>query len=119
MITAHDLEQAIAECQGERNPNANTCIKLAAFYTIKNEMFGKPDQPPTDDKSPAVETYSYAPGPAEHVETTIDYYSDTEFSRAIDGKPAAAIWPVMEELMETLRILQPRLYDGVMRRLDI
>ena len=39
MITEQDLQEAIAECQGERHPNANTCMKLAAFYTIKNELY--------------------------------------------------------------------------------
>jgi hypothetical protein len=28
------------------------------------------------------------------------------------------VWSVLDELMETLRITNPRLYDGVMRRLD-
>ncbi len=41
MITEHDLQEAIAECQGKRNPDANTCIKLAAFYTIKEHLFPK------------------------------------------------------------------------------
>lgn len=114
MITEKDLQEAIAECQGERNPNANTCIKLAAFYTIRNEMFGKPEQLERADYTPS---YSFAAAPTEPVETTIDYYSDTEFSRVIDGRKAADIWPVMDELMSTLLVIQPRLYDGVMRKL--
>ena len=109
MITEKDLQEAIAECQGERSPNANTCIKLAAFYTIRNEMFGKSDQPEP--------TYSFAAEPAEPVENTIDYYSDTEFSHVIDGRHPDDIWPIMDELMSTLQVLQPRLYDGVMRKL--
>lgn len=116
MITEQDLIEAIAECQGERNPNANTCIKLAAYYTIKNELFGKPEQLPVVADN-ATSGYSYADAPAEPVETTIDYYSDTDFSRAIDGRPSADIWPIMDELMSTLQVLQPRLYDSVMRRL--
>lgn len=117
MITEKDLIEAIAECQGERNPNANTCIKLAAFYTIKNELFGKTEQlKPTEEPSPV--GYSYAAPPAEPVETTIDYYSDTDFSRAIDGRPAAEIWPIMDDLMNTLQMLQPRIYDAVMRNLQ-
>lgn len=40
MIKLEDLEEAIAECQGQRNPNADTCIKLAAFYTIKRKCLG-------------------------------------------------------------------------------
>ncbi len=102
MITERDLEQAIAECQGERNPNANTCIKLAAYYTIKNELFGAP-------------SYSYAPEP---VDTHIAYKSDTEFSQAIEGKSPDEVWPVMDELMSTIQVMMPRLYDGVMRRLQ-
>lgn len=114
MITEKDLLEAIAECQGERSPNANTCIKLAAFYTIKNELYGK-SEPPSDSRS--MPEYSYA-APPEPVETTIDYYSDTEFSRAIDGRNQADVWPIMDELMSTVQALMPRLYDGVMRRLQ-
>lgn len=110
MITERDLEQAIAECQGERNPNSNTCIKLAAFYTIKNEMFGRHEQ-----MEPG---YSYA-APVETIETTIDYESDTDFSQAIYGRKAADVWPIMDELMSTIQALMPRLYDGVMRKLQL
>ena len=109
MITERDLEQAIAECQGERNPNAHTCIKLAAYYTIKNELFGKSNQAPESG-------YSYAS--AEPVDThTIDYKSDTDFSQMLYGKNPDDIWPIMDELMSSIQVLVPRLYDGVMRKL--
>ena len=113
MITEQDLVQAIAECQGERNPNANTCIKLAAFYTIRDAMFGKPEQ--SAEPAPA---YSFAAAPAEPVENLIDYYSDTDFSRVIDGRNPDDVWPVMDELMGNLQIIEPRLYDAVMRKLQ-
>ena len=113
MITEQDLEQAIAECQGERNPNANTCIKLAAFLTIKKEMFGEQDHFAEDGKM--VPQYSYAAEP--QVEEPIDYQSDTEFGQAIDGKNWDDVLPVIDELMSTLKVLHRRLYDAVMRRL--
>lgn len=116
MITEQDLNQAIAECQGERNPNANTCIKLAAFYTIRNEMFGKPEQA-SELVSDTYKLHSFAASP-EQVETTIDYYSGTEFSEMIDGRSPDEIWPIMDELMSTIQALMPRLYDGVMRKLQ-
>ena len=50
MITEKDLQEAIAECQGERSPNASTCIKLAAFYTIKEHLY--PDQVKNTDPEP-------------------------------------------------------------------
>lgn len=113
MITEKDLQEAIAECQGARNPNASTCIKLAAFYIIQEHLYGKP----TEDQSPAVPSYSYA-APPEQVETTIDYYSDTEFSQAIDGRRAGDIWSIMDELMSVLQATNPRLYAGVMRKIE-
>lgn len=122
MITLHDLEEAIAECQGERNPNANTCIKLAAFYTIRQEMFGceKKDSAPI---TPVFPSYSASAAPAapeaqEQAETIIDYDSGTEFSRAIDGKDAYAVWAVMDELLDVLSATNPRLYNGVMRKVQ-
>lgn len=106
MITEHDLQEAIAECEGQRNPNANTCIKLAAFYTIRQFMFGTP------------ETYSYSARP-ESEERPVDdeYESDTEFFSAIKGWSKSQVLELMDEVMTTLRVINPRLYDGVMRKL--
>lgn len=101
MITKHDLESAIAECQGKKNPDARTCIMLASFYTIKREMFGEEIEHPQ---------YSFAPAP--------EYYSDSEFSRMISGKSPSEFLPIIDELMSTLRVLMPRLYDAVLDKLS-
>ena len=105
MITEHDLQEAIAECEGQRNPNANTCIKLAAFYTIRQFMFGPPN------------TYSYATSSTVEDGLSENYESDTEFFEAIKGWSKSEILELMDEVMNTLRIVNPRLYDGVMRKL--
>ena len=105
MITEQDLLSAIAECQGQRNPNANTCIKLAAYYTILNNMQGKePQEPPV---------YSFATEPVR----SVDYSSDTEFYSKIENKPAEEVYAIMDELMTALMVVNPRLYDSVMRKL--
>lgn len=103
MITKQDLEMAIAECQGKRNPDAKTCIMLAAFYTIRKEMFG-------EERS----EYSYAPAP---IRNTLEIDSDSEFARAVSRMDTNDVLMVMDELMDTLHILQPRLYNAVMDRL--
>ena len=108
MITEQDLQEAIAECEGVRNPNANTCIKLAAFYTIQQHMFGE-----ARDGT----EYSYAPSPNSSQEIVVDYIGDSEFSQAISGKDAWDMWSIMDELMSTLAVLNPRLYEGVMRKI--
>ena len=39
MITEYDLAEAIAECEGQRNPSISTCMKLASLYIIKDKKF--------------------------------------------------------------------------------
>lgn len=107
MITEQDLQEAIAECKGQRNPNANTCIKLAAFLTIQRELYGTTDPVPS---------FSYAP-PMIEEEPTINYKKDTDFAMAVDGRKTGEILDIVDELMETLNVINPRLYDGVMRRI--
>lgn len=102
MITEKDLQEAIAECQGVRNPNANTCLKLAAYYVIKDHLFGK--EP----------SYSYAAGPEPEM---VEYNSDSEFSKIIKGKDINEVLSIIDELMETLHVINPRLYEGVITKL--
>ena len=108
MITQQDLKQAIAECQGERNPNANTCIKLAAFLTIQNELYGE------EKNAVQLPSYSYAPAP----EGFIIADGDSEFARLVDGRNQTEVIPILDELMSTLQIIQPRLYNAVMDKLS-
>lgn len=107
MITRSDLDSAIAECQGKRNPDAKTCIMLAAFFTIRREMFG-------EEKEAISPSYSFAPAPNRNV---IEVDSDSELARAINGKDLEDVFPVFDELMGTLQILYPRLYSAVMMKL--
>lgn len=116
MITELDLQEAIAECQGVRNPTAGTCIKLAAFLTIQKELFGEPT---TEHSQPG---YSYASEPPE---TTLKYsgaesigdYGDSEFLQTVKGKDPAVAWAVMDEVMDTLKVINARVYNSVMRKL--
>lgn len=112
MITEKDLQEAIAECQGQRNPNANTCIKLAAFLTIQKEMFGIAEHP---EIIQPFNSYSYS---SDNKEKVVDYPIDTEFGKLVDGKIAAGAWDVMQELMDTLQITNPKLYSFALRKLE-
>lgn len=110
MITEQDLTAAIAECQGKRNPDASTCIKLAAFYTIKEHLYpservGNPDILPT---------YSYAPAPDQNQDNIVVIDSDSEFAKLVDGRKQEEVWPVIDELMSTIKTLYPRLYTAVL-----
>ena len=105
MITKQDLLEAIAECQGTRNPTATTAIRLAAFFTILDHM--------EEPKEPVQNSYSYAAP----VEGIIDYKGESEFAKAVDGKPQKEVMRVFEELMDTIQELNERLYYGVLKKL--
>lgn len=107
MITEKDLQEAIAECKGQRNPNANTCIKLAAYYTILDHMH--------DDTQEGPQTYSFAPMPT--TGDTVGYDGPSDFAQKIYGRDSTEMWALMDELMNTLSVLNPKLYAGVMRKI--
>lgn len=102
MITEKDLEEAIAECQGKRNPDANTCIKLASYLTILKDMRG--ESPPT---------YSTAPG----LPDLIALDSGTEFAEIVNGRDAGEVMKIMDELMTATSVYNPRLYLATIMRL--
>lgn len=106
MITEKDLREAIAECQGVRHPDAKTCMMLAAYYIILDHTLNRGEE---------VLAYSY--DPPEKQEETVKYNNDTEFSLLVDGRKISDIMPVIDELMEVLKALHPRLYAGVIQKL--
>ena len=111
MITEQDLKEAIAECQGERNPNANTCIKLAAYLTIYEHLYPKDAITHEETKAP-LKTANI-----DNKRDIVGDYGDNEFYNAIKGKNAADMWAVMNELMDTISVINPRLYDGVLHQI--
>ena len=46
----------------------------------------------------------------------VECYGDSECMKACAGKPMNEIMTVLDELMATLQIIQPRLYDAVMSK---
>lgn len=107
MITENDLLEAIAKCQGQRNPSSQTCIKLAAYYTILNNLHQTSDTPVSHGG------YSYSPP---NTENTVEYTSSTDFAKIINGKSAIAMWEIVDELMSALMYLNPKLYNDAMRK---
>ena len=115
LIHEQDLRDAIAECQGKRNPDANTCIKLAAYFTILNNLY--PEEKPQSGLESGAGLYQMASGANPDPDPVIDYDSGTEFSRMVNGRSDTEIMPVMDELMETIKMIHPRLYNSVLNKL--
>lgn len=110
MFTKAELVDAINELTEGRHTIQN-CEKLAAIYTVLDHLY--PEDSAKDD---FLVGYSGAAG-TEEAERNIPRYGDTEFLIAISGKDPREMWSLMDELMETLAVINPRLYDGVMRKI--
>ena len=110
MITEQALTEAIAYYKGKVDPTPNDAIVLAACYTITDHL--------DELKRVELPSYSMAYAPAEPVGNTTDFNSDTEFGRAVKGKAFGDIYAIFDELMDTLKVINPKLYNGVLRQIE-
>lgn len=90
MISEQELVDAITQYENSDNPTAQTCIALASFYAVKDRLYPKRQE----------------------------YSSDTEFGYYVAKCSPDRLMEVMDELMDTLKVLNPQLYEGVIQRLS-
>ena len=107
MITEKEIAQAIEECM--REPvTGNKRSVLADLIIIQDYLFGEPMQ--AQEAPPPIPRQSYSAPPMEQVETYIETNGDSEFLKAIDGRKADKVWKLIDELVEAVKILHPRMY---------
>ena len=107
MITEKEIEQAIKECL--REPvTGNKRAVLADLIIIQDYLFGEPTQAQEAPKPMPMQSYS-AP-PIEQVETYIETNGDSEFLKAVDGRKSDKVWKLIDELVEAVKVLHPRMY---------
>lgn len=116
MITEQDLQEAIAECLGQRNPGISTCLKLAAFYTIKNELY--PENTDDIDGNFNKQLLPIEYRSESSYQSPPKYTSETDFGKIIENKNEIDILGIFDELMTALQVLQPRLYNNVLDKLN-
>jgi hypothetical protein len=102
LINLDELEKAIEHTQGEPNPNAYSCIKLAAYYICRTEELKKRD-----------DVYSFSPA-VDIIEP--EYSSSTAFGRAIRGKDTAKVMAFLDNLISTsIQYILPQMYADILR----
>lgn len=107
MITEKEIEQAIKECL--RDPvTGNKRAVLADLIIIQDYLFGEPMQ--VQEAPQPIPMQSYSAPPVEQVETYIETNGDSEFLKAVDGRKADKVWKLIDELVEAVKILHPRMY---------
>lgn len=107
MLDRREIEIEIARLEYNES-SYEAYSRLADLYTIIDRM----DRAEAAKKSPEPQpkVSMSAPDPAL-------FDGDSEFLRAIKGKDSAAVWAVVDDLMDTLHVTMPRAYNGVMRKI--
>ena len=116
MIDEKKLQEAIAYCHGKVDPSRNDAILLAACYIIQDHISPQKEELGYSFSAPVERAESYADDQG-GVDLVGDY-GDSEFLQAIRGKPPADVWAVIDELMQTLAAVNPRVYNGVLRQIN-
>ena len=107
MITEKEISQAIDECM--REPvTGNKRAVLADLIIIQDYLFGEPTR--AQEATQPMPMQSYSAPPIEQVETYIETTGDSEFLKAVDGRKADKVWKLIDELVEAVKILHPRMY---------
>ena len=112
MLTLREVENAIAELEDVRNPNASTCAKLANLYIVREHLGGE-----SPDYSRVAYSQASAPISAPAVSAKLEVSGNSDFVKTITGKDSEAVWKVINELMDNLKIVNPNFYESVMGKI--
>ena len=108
MITEKEVEQAIQECM--RDPiTGNKRAVLADLIIIQDYLFGEPTRAQEVPQPMPMQSYA-APQNLEQVEIYVETNGDSEFLKVVNGRKAERVWKLMDELVEAVKILHPRMY---------
>lgn len=99
MFSKAELLDAIDEMEMCPSTYQN-CEKLATFYSLYDHLYG--------DKRPILETIQ---------QTVIQKFGDSDFLRSVEGADAEKVFGILDELMESIKLLQPRLYEATLAEL--
>ena len=120
MLDKAEIRKEIARLEYEESSYPNYA-KLADLYVIRDKM----QEDELGSRSSRVHAYSGAHAPAVQAEgpqaaatQMVGSYGDSDFLRAIAGKDPSKVWPIVDELMDTLAIVNAKVYHSVMQKVQ-
>ena len=104
MFTRAELDDAVNELLDGKHSIQN-CEKLAAIYVVLDHLYGeeKPMMQVSHDNK---------------IESEVGYYGSSDFLKTIAGKSAKDVWRLMDELVEAITVLNPRLMNNFYEKLN-
>ena len=101
MFSKSELLDAIDELEMSPSTYQNA-EKLATFYLLYEHLYT------TREPINRVEQVE---------EVIISEYGDSEFLQLVTGKRSDDVWVILDELMDAVKALQPKLYNAVIDKL--
>ena len=115
MITEKEVKRAIEECL--QDPiTGNKRAVLADLIIIQDYLFGEPTR--AQEVPQPMPMQSYSAPPMEQVEIYVETNGDSEFLKAVDGKRADRLWRLMDEFVEAVKILHPKMYSAFIDKIQ-
>ncbi len=114
MLDKAEIRKEIARLEYEESSYHNYAM-LADLYVIRKQM----QEDEQGSRGTRLHTYSGDSAPIVQTEApqAVGNYGDSDFLRAIEGKKPSTVWPIMDELMDTLAVVNERVYNSVMQKI--
>lgn len=116
MLDRREINMEIARLEYEESSYPNYA-KLADLYTIRDRMDREEEQTVENSAKSIQYDVGYSSAPAQNTPAAVGWYGDSDFLQTLEGKDASSAWAIMDDLMDTLHTVNPRVYDGVMRKI--
>ena len=120
MLDKAEIRKEIARLEYEESSYPNYA-KLADLYVIRDKM----QEDEQGSRSSRMHAYSGAHAPAVQAEVPqaaatqmVGSYGDSDFLRAIAEKDPSKVWPIVDELMDTLAIVNAKVDHSVMQKVQ-
>lgn len=120
MLDAAEIRKEIARLEYEESDYKNYA-KLADLYVIRKQM------QENEHGNRSTYLHAYSGDHAPDVQTaatqaedpqTVGSYGDSDFLRAVAGRYPSRVWPIIDELMDTLAIVNAKVYNSVMQKIQ-
>lgn len=94
MLNIEEINKTILDLE-QHDTTYAVCEKLSWLYIVRDHLTGQQQKQPVP----------------------LSVSGDSEFLQTVDGKESTSVWSVMDDLMDTLKIVNPRVYESVMRKI--
>ena len=96
MLNIDEINNEILMLETKRDTTYSVIEKLAPLYIVRDHLNGTPSQQPQP----------------------LEVDGESEFLTAVAGKDSREVFGVVDEIMQTISVINPRLYAAAMKKIN-